>query len=154
MSHFYLLKRGCLIALLCSANVSAEVLVSTAHVVIVPPIEITEVQQIDFGTLSSQDGTCDMGASGQLSGFSGQTCQTTRTPGIFSVKGFSDQLVLITVSGGAAQDGVTFTPQLVGGDTQTLTNGDLQVTVVGVLSLTSATVGSRALPYTLTVTYQ
>lgn len=128
--------------------------VAAAHVNIVPPIEINELQAIDFGSLGNLDGSCEMLDSGVLSPSGDQSCSDTRTPGIFSITGAADQQISVSVTAGAPAGGVSFSPKLVGTSSKTLTGGNIQVTVVGTLSMSAASNGSQSLPYTVTVNYQ
>lgn len=137
-----------------SLSAKSDLVVATAQVNIVPPLEINELQSINFGSLGNLDGSCEMLDSGLLNPSGDQSCSDTRTPGIFSITGGSDQQISVLVTAGAPSGGVSFTPKLVGDSSKTLTGGNVQVTVVGTLSMSSASNGSQSLPYTVTVNYQ
>jgi len=128
-------------------------LTGTAKVNLLTPLALSETTQIDFGTMTSEDGTCTMASGGALAGTSGQSCTGSATPGVFKIDG-SDVTVDISVTAGAAVDGVTFTPSIDGASSVTLSGGTANVDVIGGLALVSATSGSKSISYTFTANYQ
>ncbi len=127
---------------------------SNANVNIVTAITISEDTEIDFGTITNEDGTCTMASGGALTGSAGQSCTGTETPGSFTVSGTDGAVVDLVVTAGAAVDGVTYTPAIDGASTATLTGGNATVAVIGNLALSSATDGDKNIAYTFTANYQ
>ena len=127
---------------------------SNANVNIVTAISISEDTEIDFGTLTNEDGTCTMASGGALTGSAGQTCTGTETPAAFTVNGTDGAVVDVSVTAGAAVDGVTYNPVIDGASTATLTGGNATVAVIGNLVLSSATDGDKNIAYTFTANYQ
>ena len=125
-----------------------------ANVEIVSAIVITETTQIDFGQIINVDGTCTMASGGALSGGAGMACTGTETAGVFNVAGTSGAVVDVSVTAGAAVDGVTYNPVIDGTLTRTLTGGNADVNVIGNIVLSSATDGIKDIAYTFTANYQ
>ena len=125
-----------------------------ANVEIVSAITISEDVQIDFGQIINSDGTCTMASGGALSGTAGMGCTGTETPATFTVNGTSGSVVDISLTAGAAVDGVTYNPVLVGAASRTLTGGAATVNVIGNIVLASATDGVKDIAYTFTANYQ
>lgn len=126
---------------------------ASAHVEIVPAIDISEQNQIDFGTLSNIDGICTMSAGGTLSGSAGMDCSGAQTPGLFTISGLDGATVNISVSQGNS-GGITFIPTLLGGGNRSLDGGSINVTVLGSLELNNASEGEKDISYTLTANYE
>lgn len=137
------------LGLIISASASADTF--QAQVTILQSLAIAETTAVNFGNISNTDGICTMASGGGLSGTNG--CTGTATPGVFNVTG-SDVTIDLAVSPGAAVDGVTYTPAIDGSSTPTLSGGSTTVTVVGELSLASATAGAKAINFELTANYQ
>ncbi len=122
-----------------------------AAVTVLDTLAIAENTAVDFGTVTSTDGTCIMATGGALSGTNG--CTGTATPGAFTITG-SDVTVDLTVTAGAAVDGVTFAPAIDGSSSPTLSGGTTSVAVIGQLTLASATAGAKSIDFDLTANYQ
>ena len=137
---------------LSGAALAADI-TGTAKVNLLTPLALSETTQIDFGTMTSENGTCTMASGGAIAGTLGQTCTGTAIPGVFKVDG-SDVTVDFSVTAGAAVDGVTFTPSIDGASSVTLSGGTANVSVIGGLALSSATAGSKSISYTFTANYQ
>lgn len=125
-----------------------------ANVEIVSAITISEDTQIDFGQVINTDGTCNMASGGSLSGTAGMGCTGTETPAAFTITGTTGSVVDISVTAGAAIDGVTYNPVVDGILTRTLTGGSTSVNVIGNIVLSSATDGVKDIAYTFTANYQ
>ena len=141
-------------ALSLSGVALATDLASNANVEIVTAIAISEDTQIDFGLLTNEDGTCTMASGGALTGSAGQSCTGSATPGSFTVTGTAGKVVDLTLTAGAAVDGVTYNPVVDGSSAPTLTAGSATVAVIGNLVLASATDGDKNIAYTFTANYQ
>ena len=141
-------------ALSLSGVALATDLASNANVEIVTAIAISEDTQIDFGLLTNEDGTCTMASGGALTGSAGQSCTGSATPGSFTVTGTAGKVVDLTLTAGAAVDGVTYNPVVDGSSAPTLTAGSATVAVIGNLVLASATDGDKDIAYTFTANYQ
>jgi len=137
---------------LSGASIAAD-LTGTAKVNLLTPLALTETTQIDFGTMTSENGTCTMASGGALTASAGQSCTGTAIPGVFKIDG-SDVTVDISVTAGAAVDGVTFNPSIDGASSVTLSGGTANVSVIGGLDLLAATAGSKSISYTFTANYQ
>ena len=136
----------------CSAYSFAESTTGNASVTILETLTFVEDQAIAFGAISDADGTCSMDAAGVLSG----QCvgQPDGTPGQFTVSGTANQTISVSVGSGSSIDGVTLTPVLNSPASATLDGaGDATISVSADLALASATGGTKALTYTLTVNY-
>ncbi len=129
-------------------------LASNANVEIVTAISLSEDTEIDFGMLTNENGTCTMASGGALTGSAGQSCTGTETPASFTVTGTAGKVVNVSVTAGAAVDGVTYTPVIDGSTTPTLSAGSATVPVIGNLVLASATDGAKNIAYTFTANYQ
>lgn len=141
-----------LIALSFAGHVAAESTTGNASVTIQETLTFTEDQAIAFGAISDVDGTCSMDAAGVLSG----QCvgQPNGTPGQLTVSGTVGQAVNISVGSGSVVDGVTLTPVLNSSATATLDgSGEAVIDVSANLTLASATGGTKALTYVVTVNY-
>jgi len=141
-------------ASLLSSAAMADDLASTANVNVLAALTLAETTQIDFGTIGIEDGTCTMASGGALTGSGGQTCSGTQTPGLFTITGTDGQVLDLSVTAGAAVDGVTYNPVIDGAATATLTGGTATVDMIGNLVLSSATAGVKAISYTFTANYQ
>lgn len=126
------------------------------NVMIVETITIVEDQQVNFGTLLNEAGTCNMTATGFTSGdiFS---CAGNEDVGIFTVTGSTGASIDLSVSSGTAND-ITFNPTLPNGNALTLTgagtSSSAQVIVAGSIIVgVGATNGVTQIPYTLTANY-
>lgn len=137
------------LGMMISATTSADTF--QAAVTVLETLAIAETTAVDFGTISATDGLCTMASGGGLSGTNG--CTGTATPGSFTVTG-SDVTVDLAVTAGAAVDGITYTPAIDGNASPTLSAGSTTVTVIGELSLASATAGVKAIDFELTANYQ
>ena len=137
---------------LSGASIAAEI-TGTAKVNLLTPLALTESTKIDFGNMSTENGTCAMASDGTLTGTDGQTCTGTAIPGVFKIDG-ADVTVGVSVTAGSAVDGVTFTPDLNSVSSVTLASGTKNVTVIGELALLSASTGSKSISYTFTANYQ
>lgn len=125
-----------------------------ANVTVLAALSIAETTEIDFGVLTSEDGTCTMASGGGLTGSAGQSCSGTETPATFTVTGTDAQTVDVSVTVGSAVDGVTYTPVIDGAGSRTLSGGTAAVDVIGNLALSSATSGVKDIAYTFTANYQ
>ena len=125
-----------------------------ANVEIVSAITVSEDTQIDFGQIINLDGTCTMSPGGALNGTSGMGCTGTETPATFTISGTSAAVVDISVTAGAAVDGVTYVPAVDGLVSRTLTGGTVSVDVIGAVTLLGATDGIKDIAYTFTANYQ
>lgn len=125
-----------------------------ANVEIVSAITITEVAQIDFGQIINFDGTCTMASGGSLNGSVGMGCTGTETPGTFDITGTSGAVVDVSVTAGATIDGVTYSPNIDGSSSRTLSGGTATVNVIGNIQLINATDGVKDIAYTFTTNYQ
>jgi len=140
-----------------SGSALAASINGNANVNIISALSISEATEIDFGNIAAVDGTCAMAANGALTGSSADlNCTGTATPASFDISGEASEAVDISVTAGAAVDGVTFTPTIDGGlNTVTLDgSGAASVTVHGSLALSAATVGDKDIAYTFTANYQ
>lgn len=140
-------------AVIFAGNAAAESTTGNASVNILETITFSEIAIVDFGSITNADGTCTMDGAGALSG----QCagRPDGTIGDFTVTGSASQAVNVSVGSGSTSGGVTFNPVLATSATPTLSaGGTTTVNVIGNLVLSSATAGSKALTYTLTVDYQ
>ena len=142
------------VAALSTGIVFAADQAGNANVEIVSALLISEDTQIDFGQIINLDGTCTMSSGGALSGTAGMGCTGTETAGVFTVSGTSGSVVDVSVTAGAAVDGVTYNPVVDGVLTRTLTGGQSTVDVIGNIVLASATDGVKDIAYTFTANYQ
>lgn len=142
-------------AILSSASFSVLAVseIASARVEIVPAINISEENEIDFGRISNVDGTCIMSAGGSLNGSAGMECTGSQTPGEFLVSGLSGAVLSISVTQGSI-DGVTFNPTLPNGSSITLIGGSQRVTILGSIQLADAIEGNKNITYTFTANYQ
>ena len=130
-----------------------------AKVLIVTALGVTETAEIDFGTITNEDGVCTMSSAGVVTNDGNQACSSSgNTIGSFDVTGTDDASVAITLTKSAAVGGVDYAPLLSSNDlttgTITLSNtGTATVTVIGSITMTSATDGQRNIPYTFTANY-
>lgn len=134
----------------------ADTFSGNVNVHIVETISIVEDQQINFGTLLNESGTCTMTVTGFTFGdiFS---CAGTEDVGIFTVSGSSGTTINVSASSGTAND-ITFNPTLPNGNTLSLTGAGPgssgQVIVAGSIIVgTGASNGVTQIPYTLTADY-
>lgn len=141
------------VACLHGSQAHAANLAAHAKVVLLPAIQIDEQNEIDFGTLSNVDGTCQMAADGSLSGTEGMSCTGTETPGQFTISGQNDAIINLAVATGEAA-GITFTPVIDGNSSRALENGSTQITILGSLTLNNASEGANTISYTLTANYE
>ena len=139
-----------------SDSTVADSFSGNVNVQIVETISIVEDQQINFGTLLNESGTCTMTATGFTFGdiFS---CAGTEDVGIFTVTGSSGTTISLSTSSGTAND-ITFNPTLPNGNTIALTgagpSSSEQVIVAGTINVgTGASNGVTQIPYTLTADY-
>lgn len=137
------------LGLMISTSASADIF--QASVTVLETLAIAEDTAVNFGTISATDGLCTMASGGGLSGTNG--CTGTATPGSFTITG-SDVTIDLSVTPGAAVDGITYTPAVDGSLTPTLSGGTTTVTMIGALSLTAATSGVKSIDYDLTANYQ
>jgi hypothetical protein len=136
------------------SNALAAELQGNARVTIIESVAISQVTELDFGTISQLDGTCSMTSSGTLSGSDGQDCSGTSTPGFFQFAGASGQNISMAVTAGATVEGVTFTPKIDGSINRSLVDGATSVKIIGDLTLSNATLGDKNIAYTVTANYQ
>ena len=144
-----LLPAVAVLALSLSGSVLAADAAGTANVTILAAVSVSETTAVNFGSLDIADGTCQMASNGTFSG----SCSGTGTPGVMTISGTGSAAVNISVTAGAAVDGVSFAPT-VASATGNLSSGSLAVTVYGDMTKASATAGSKALSYTFTTSYQ
>ena len=142
-----------LLTLLPSPLWAAE-LTANARVNIVEAVDMSTVSELNFGNISQLDGTCSMASSGVLTASDGQDCAGSSSPGIFEVAGTTGQSITLNVSAGGSVDGVSFTPKIDGALTRTLSGGKVSIEVIGDLTLSNATLGDKAIAYTVTANYQ
>lgn len=134
----------------------AQTFTGNINVRIVDTVSIVENQQVNFGVLLNETGTCVMDATGNTTGdiFS---CTGNETTGLFTVTGSSNTSILLSVTPGTAND-ITFTPTLPNGTSLALTGAgatsSASVLVAGTLSVgPGAPNGVTQVPYTLTANY-
>lgn len=134
----------------------AQTFTGNVNVHVVDTISIVENQQVNFGVLLNETGTCVMDATGNTTGdiFS---CIGTETTGLFTVTGSSNTSVLLSVTPGTANN-ITFTPTLPNGTSLALTGAGAtstaSVLVAGALTVgPGAPNGVTQVPYTLTANY-
>ena len=140
-------------SMLIGGQVVAESSTGNASVMILDTLTFNEVSIVDFGVIPTANGTCTMASNGSLSG----QCagRPNGTLGDFLVAGTPNQSISVSVRKGKKVGGVTFLPALDTPATTTLDNsGNATVNVRGELDLNNATLGSKALTYTLTVNFQ
>lgn len=141
-----------------SGAAMAATVTGNANVNIIPALSITETTEIDFGSIAAVDGTCTMDAAGALTASGPNAaqlnCNGTQTPATFTITGEAGEVVDVSVTAGAAVDGVTFNPAIEGSASPTLALGVAAVTVRGSIDLASATVGDKDISYTFTANYQ
>lgn len=141
-------------ALAASSLIMAADQAGNANVEIVSAITISEDTQIDFGQVINTDGTCNMASGGSLSGTAGMGCTGVETPAAFTINGTTGAVVDISVTAGAAVDGVTYNPVVDGILTRTLSGGTTSVNVIGNIVLSGASDGVKDIAYTFTANYQ
>ena len=125
-----------------------------ANVQIREVLELTQKNELNFGTIEARDGTCTMAADGSLTGSGGQNCTGQSQPAEFVIIGTSGQVVQLAVEQEETVDGVTFSPALNGTTTRSLGEEGSTVNVVGTLTLSSAIPGDKNISYTVTANYQ
>jgi Flp pilus assembly protein TadG len=157
------IKKATIIALTTGLGISAAVNAATdtgtASVTLQTPVSIDSVTDVAFGTITNNGGTatCTMDAAGALSSAE-SICTGTGTLGAVNVSGTASANVDVTLTTGAAVDGVTFTPQLADGS-QSGTSaidgaGALSIPVQGTINYSGAqTDGAKNLTYTVAVNY-
>ena len=126
---------------------------ASARVSVVPAVTINQQAEIDFGQLNNVNGICTMSTGGALSGSEGMDCNGAETPGLFTVSGLNGAAVSISVSHGQLP-GIAFTPQILGGASQVLVNGSIDVTVVGSLELNNTSDGDKNISYIISANYE
>ena len=125
-----------------------------ANVTLLTAISFAEVDAVEFGQFENQDGTCTMATGAVLSGVCASATGTINDADI-TVTAEPNTTVSVAVSGGTTDNGVTFTPVLDSSATPTTDgSGNTSVTVIGSLSIASATNGAHNMTYTLSVNYQ
>ena len=125
----------------------------TAKVELLSALTVEEEEEVDFGRLINENGTCTMLSGGVLDGPANMGCTGQETPGQFTVSGRDGAHIEIHVNRGPTIDGVTFVPVVDGSSVRVLRRGDVDVFVVGRLELANATDGEKELSYTFTANY-
>ena len=134
-----------------SAYAASEI--ANARVEILPALGINQATQVDFGRLHNANGSCTMNSAGELTGPTEMACSGTRTAGVFTISGANGATIIVSTTQGSS-GGVTFQPQVAGGPSHVLDNGQATVTIGGSLTLESATEGIKNITYTFTANYQ
>ncbi len=141
---------------LATAPLFGDTFGGNVNVRVLETITLVENQQINFGVILNEAGTCTMDATGNTTGdiFS---CVGNETLGIFTVNGSSNTTVNVSVASGTANN-ITFAPTLPNGNTVVLTgagaSSSAQVIVAGTLTVgVGAVNGVTQIPYTLTADY-
>ncbi|WP_282166594.1 hypothetical protein [Shewanella japonica] len=138
-----------------STQVGAADETGTANFNLIYPITVSETTQMEFGDVSiAADGQCALDYSDTTSGAACVAGGNAARTGVFNVAA-ADGTVNLSVSGpDTSVSGVTFTPTLASA-TGTVSGNTLDVDVAGTLDIVaaSATEGTHALSYTLSVVY-
>ncbi len=117
-------------------------------------LAINNKTQLDFGTISSENGTCSMNAQGNLTGSNGQSCFGSGTPAKFHVNGSPGYSFFITTIG-SSSNGVTIAPAVGGNSSIAISSkGKITVNIVGDLILNNASSGNFGLSYIVSVNYE
>lgn len=126
---------------------------ATANVRITEAISVSELQQVEFGSVASRSGQCTMNQLAELSTSNG-LCAGNGTLGIILVGGQAGSRVNIVANPGSV-DGITFNPQL----TQTSVFIDdsgvaAQIPIAGSLEINAPVNGQHRIPYEITANYE
>ncbi|WP_101760119.1 hypothetical protein [Oceanicoccus sp. KOV_DT_Chl] len=117
-------------------------------------VSISANDELNFGMISNENGTCRMNDQGILSGLNGQTCMGTGTSASFQLSGTKYYSIFILVAGGSS-NGVSLTPVIVGASSRVLDNkGKSTLNIVGDLVLNNVSEGSLSLSYSVSVNYE
>lgn len=118
-------------------------------------ITLTVINELNFGTITNENGECKIKSSGTLVGKSGQTCFGTGTATKLKIQGDPYTSVIISAFQGPAVNGITFIPKVVGDTVRILNSkGKKTFKVIGSLMLNNATAGAVDMSYTTTVNYE
>ncbi len=118
------------------------------------PLTIELRDQLDYGMISNENGTCSMDNQGNLTGTGGQTCFGTGIRSKFWIWGDPGYSFFVMVSG-SSSNGITFNPVIKGPTSRTINNnGRRNVRIVGDLVLNNAGTGNFGLTYLLSVNYE
>lgn len=117
-------------------------------------IAITAQDEIDFGLLSGDDGSCTMASNGNLSESGLTICFDNGTPGTFLITGDKGTSVVLSVLQSASVSGVTFVPEISGNASINMTNKGKVIKVIGAMVLSGATGGELNISYILSANYQ
>lgn len=111
------------------------------------------LSEIDFGTITNENGTCTLTRTGALSGTI-SSCVGSGTVGEYEVAGIKNSTVLLSVFQGSS-NGITFTPEIVGQAVTSL-GGKARKTfkIIGQIQLNNATSGVIDIDYLISADYQ
>jgi len=134
----------------------AQTFTGNVSVFLAETLTINEDQQIDFGVLLNEVGTCTMAPNGALSG-DVLACNGFENVGLFTISGSPGLLISLSTTIGTA-NGITFTPTLPNGNSLLLSGPGSraaeQIIVAGSVDISaSAGNGVTQIPYTLTADY-
>ena len=132
---------------------NAESITGYASVMVLETLEISESNQVDFGAIPGDNGTCEMSNLGELNGLNGSNCGGNGQVGSFVINGTVGQSINISVTTGDGPAGLSFQPQLLSGSTATLAGGSATALIGGQLALNDAPRGNQSLTYFITVNY-
>lgn len=116
---------------------------------------ISVISDLNFGTITSENGQCQLKSNATLTGSSGQTCFGAGSYAELLITGTPHASVITTVFEGAAVNGVTFIPEISGSTVKSLgRTGQKTLKIVGSLILNNASGGILDIPYTVSVNYE
>ncbi len=119
------------------------------------PITLDVIDELNFGTISSENGTCKIKGNGTLVASGGQTCIGSGVPAKFKIRGEPNTAVVASVAQGVSVNGVTYAPSISGSAAKVLNSkGKKNLKIIGKLLLNNALGGQLDLLYTVTVNYQ
>lgn len=118
-------------------------------------LRLDVLDELNFGTITNENGECKIKGSGALVNSSGQTCLGTGVPAKFKIYGDPYAVVIASVFQGSAINGISFIPKISGSAVKTLNaKGKKSLKVVGSLFLNNASAGDRNLSYTVSINYE
>lgn len=126
---------------------------ATANVRITQAISLSELQQIEFGSVASRVGQCTINQLAELSASNG-LCAGDGTLGILLVGGHAGSRLNIVANPGSVE-GITFNPELIKTNVLINNSGDAaKVPIAGSLEITAPLQGQHRIPFEIIADYE